>query len=267
VPTARTRGVVVRHRGDLDNDGVDRAETSRIAHAHHPVAAPLSDASVARLLERLDPAEGTRVVDLGCGSGAWLVELLARRPDLTALGIDTHLHPDRVARAASRGVGDRLTWFEGDAGDWWDGGYGAVLCIGASHAFGGTAGMLDAVATHLRPGGRALVGDAFWESPPSAATQAALDATPADFPTLAGFVDLVAEHGWAIVHAHVSTSGEWDEYEWSWTGSLTDWALHEATDPAERDEALEVADRHRRDWLEGYRGELGFVTAVLVRRP
>jgi SAM-dependent methyltransferase len=245
--------------------GVDRAETSRIAHTNHPVAAPVSDRAVARLLDRLDPPRGARVLDLGCGSGAWLVELLVARPDLTALGVDTHLHPDRVARAASRGVADRLTWHEGDARDWWDGGYGAVLCVGASHAFGGTVPMLGAVATHLAPGGRALVGDAFWARPPSRAAQAALDAGPDDFPDLHGFVALAGASGWAVTYAHVSTEGEWDDYEWSWTGSLTEWALRADTDPSERRHALDAADQHRRDWLDGYRGELGFVTAVLTR--
>jgi SAM-dependent methyltransferase len=244
---------------------VDRAETSRIAHTHHPVAAPLSDASVARLLDRLDPPRGARVLDLGCGSGAWLVELLARRPDLTALGIDTHLHPDRLARAASRGVGDRLTWHEGDAADWWDGLHGAVLCVGAGHAFGGPAEMLEAVSTHVAPGGRALVGDGFWERPPSEAAQSALDAGPDDFPSLAGLLELAEDSGWVVAYAHVSSAAEWDDYEWSWTGSLAEWAVRPETSAEDRASALEAAAEHRRAWLEGYRGELGFLTAVLVR--
>jgi SAM-dependent methyltransferase len=248
-----------------DNDDVDRAETSRIAHAHHPFAAPVSDVSVARLLGRLDPPRGSRVLDLGCGSGAWLVELLAGRPDLTAIGVDTHLHPDRVARANARGVADRLTWHEGDAAAWWDGGHGAVLCVGASHAFGGPAEMLDAVATHVAPGGRALVGDGFWEGQPSVSAQEALGAGPDDFPTLTELVDLAEGGGWAVTYAHVSSAGEWDDYEWSWTGSLTEWALRPDTDPGDRAHALDAAEQHRRAWLEGYRGELGFVTLVLAR--
>lgn len=43
---------------------------------------------------------------------------------------------------------------------------------------------------------------------------------------------------------------------------LTEWALTEA--PAEdRVAALEPAREHRRQYLAGYRGELGFATVVL----
>lgn len=56
---------------------------------------------------------------------------------------------------------------------------------------------------------------------------------------------------------------EWDDYEWSWAGSLTEWALREALTDDDRREALEIARAHHDEWLRGYRGQLGFVTVVL----
>ncbi len=243
---------------------MDRTQTSRIAHTHHPIAAPLADLSVRALLERLDPAPDGRVVDLGCGAGEWLLRLLALRPDLTATGVDLHLHPEREVRATDRGVARRITWVEDDAATWADGVHDAVLCVGASHAFGGLDPMLESVRGHLRPGGRCLVGDGVWERPPSAAAQEALGATPQDFPSISGFVETARRHGFGVAYAHTSSTAEWDEYEWSWTGSLTEWALQPVTAPEDRAAALAAAEDHRRGWLEGYRGELGFVSAVLV---
>ena len=250
---------------------MDRAELSRIAHTDHPIAAPVAVPEVRRLLARLDPTPSGRVVDLGCGAGEWLLELLESRPDLTAVGVDTALHPERDERARARGVADRLTWAEADAAQWGADDpvpYDAVLCIGASHAFGGLLGTLPALARRVRPGGRVLLGDAIWERPPSAAAQEALGARPGDFPTLAQLVATIEQHGFELGYAHTSSAAEWDDYEWSWTGSLVAWAMDDTPgaagrSTAEREQALETARTHRREWVEGYRGELGFVTAVL----
>jgi SAM-dependent methyltransferase len=240
---------------------VMRHEISHHAHAHHPVMAPLSDASVARLLDRLLPSRG-RLLDLGCGTGEWIRRALAAGAELTAVGVDLHLGSDPDALAAE--WGDRVRLVEADASTWVDGTVDVVLAVGVSHVFGGPGGTLDAVRRHLAPGGRVLLGDGIWEVPPTAAALAPLDAAPEEMPDLAGLLDLVAQHGFEVVHAHVSTLEEWDEYEWSWTGSLADWALAGQRDPADRAQALEVAHAHRDAWLHGYRGVLGFATLVLA---
>lgn len=109
-----------------------------------------------------------------------------------------------------------------------------------------------------------LLGDGIWDVPPTPAALTALDADADELPDLAGLVQLAVDHGFEVAHAHVSTLEEWDEYEWSWTGSLTDWALAADRDPDQRSEALEAARAHRDAWLRGYRGVLGFATLVLV---
>jgi SAM-dependent methyltransferase len=233
---------------------MNRAEISRIAHTDHPIAAPVSLSVVRRLLGRLDPTPSGRVADLGCGAGAWLFELLESRPDLTAVGVDTALHPDRDLRARQRGVADRLTWVEADAATWAPADHAlqdSVLIIGAGHAFGGLHGTLDALRRHLRPGGRALLGETIWEHEPSAAAQEALDASPEDFPTLAQLVSAFEHHGFEMGYGHVSSAQEWDDYEWSWTGSLVAWALGDGPSDADREQALAAARTHRHNWLEG----------------
>lgn len=67
-------------------------------------------------------------------------------------------------------------------------------------------------------------------------------------------------------YGHVSSPDECDDYEWSWTGALTEWALTEAG-PQDRGSALAMAGTHREEWLAGYRGQLGFLTLVLRDTP
>jgi hypothetical protein len=139
-----------------------------------------------------------------------------------------------------------------------------VLCVGSTHAFGGFAETLELAGRHVRRDGVLLVGEGFWQIPATREALVALDATPEDFTDLAGLVDVAEQAGWTPVYAHVSDAAEWDDYEWSWTGSLTEWALDNPGHP-DAAEALGLAREHRDQWLRGYHTVLGFVTLVLRR--
>lgn len=246
---------------------VDRLRLSSIAHTHHSIAAPISGLNADRLLRRAGRESAARILDLGCGEAAWALQALAHHPDGVADGID--LSPFALERAAAaaaeRGLADRLTLHERDARNYpADGDYDVVLCIGSTHAFGGFEETVHAAGRHVSADGVLMIGEGFWAVPPTPAALAALDATPADYTDLAGLVDVAAKAGWVPVYAHVSDAAEWDDYEWSWTGSLSGWALDNPGHP-DVAEVLAVARDHRNGWLQGYRGVLGFVTVVLRR--
>ncbi|MEU1046746.1 class I SAM-dependent methyltransferase [Streptomyces sp. NPDC005897] len=240
---------------------MDRQQISRLAHADHPVAAPLDDDSVRRLLARAVPGDGARVLDLGCGGGEWLLRALTGHPRLAAEGVDTSESTLDHARAAATrlGVADRLTLHRADAARFPAAHrFDLVLCVGSTHAFGGLTATLAAAREHLAPGGRVLVGDGFWERDPSPeAVELLGDLT--DLPTT---LERVVADGWTPVGGHISTRAELDDYEWSWTGALATWALDHPTDP-DRAQALETATAHRDGWLRGYRDSLGFLCLVL----
>jgi SAM-dependent methyltransferase len=136
-----------------------------------------------------------------------------------------------------------------------------VLSVGAAHAFGGLLPTLAAARKHLAPGGRVLVGDAFWAAEPSSEAIELLGDSYADLPTT---IDRVVAEGWTPVYGHVSTRHELDDYEWNWTGTLSAWALDHPDDP-DAPQALAAAATHREQWLRGYRDSFGFV--FLVLRP
>lgn len=246
---------------------VDRQRLSSIAHTHHPIAAPLHGVTVNRLLRRADRRPAARILDLGCGEAAWALQALAHFPDGHADGID--INPYALERAAEMAAGlgraDRLTLHQRDARTYVpDGDYDLVLCVGSTHAFGGFTEALRLAGQHVNPDGVLIVGEGFWQAPPTPEALAALDATPDEFTDLTGLVDRAEQTGWTPVYAHVSDSAEWDDYEWSWTGSLTEWALANPGHPHAAD-ARALAREHRDQWLRGYRNVLGFVTLVLRR--
>lgn len=244
---------------------MDRQLISALAHADHPIAAPLGSGSVRALLGRAIRRGDERLLDLGCGGGEWLMRALADHPRVRADGVD--ISGPALARAedAATGLGvrDRLVLHRCDAAAYSSGErFDVVLSVGASHAFGGLLPTLTAARKHLAPGGRVIVGDGFWEHPPSpdaVETLGDLD----DLPTV---VHRVTGAGWTPVYGHISTRQELDDYEWSWTGSLASWALDHAEDP-DGAEALAAASTHRDAWLGAYRSAFGFVCLVLAADP
>jgi SAM-dependent methyltransferase len=242
---------------------VDRNQISRLAHAHHPIASPLDDESVRRLLDRALPRGDERVLDLGCGGAEWLLRALATRPRLWAEGVDIARDAlGHAYEAAGRlGVQDRLALHHQDAAAFASPHpFDLVLSVGAAHAFGGLLPTLAAARRHLAPGGRVLIGDGFWEREPTEEAVRMLG----DFTDLPTTVDRVVADGWTPVYGHVSTRQELDDYEWAWTGSLATWALDNPGDPASG-QALAAATTHRSEWLRVYRESFGFVCLVLRR--
>ncbi|MCK7622374.1 class I SAM-dependent methyltransferase [Streptomyces sp. RS10V-4] len=242
-----------------------REKTSEIAHAGHPIKSPLDDASVRRLLDRGLPRGDERVLDLGCGTAEWLLRALATRPHVHAEGVDVSAAALAQARhaAAGLGVADRLVLHRLPAADFVSAEpFDVVLSFGAAHAFGGLLPTLAAARRHLAPGGRVLIGDGFWERPPSPEAIEMLG----DFTDLATTLDRVVADGWTPVDGHVSTRRELDAYEWACWGSLASWALDNPADPDSR-EALETATTRRTEWLRVYRDTWGFVSLVLRPTP
>jgi SAM-dependent methyltransferase len=242
-------------------DEVDRSRLSVLAHARHPLAAPLSDDSARALLQHLPVPPDGSVLDVGCGTGVWLRLLLTERRDLRAVGVD--LSEPALAAAAggarAAGVGDRVRWLRADGAAPVAGLADAAMCVGSTHVFGGLTGTLTALRDRVRPGGALVVGDGFWEQPPSAAAREVIG----DLPALPELVTACHDAGWAVVTGHVSSAQEWDDYEWSWAGALTAWGLDHRGTP-DGDTALGTAREHLHEWLAGYRGQLGFVVLVLA---
>lgn len=225
---------------------------------------PLSETHAALLLSRLELPTSGSVLDLGCGWGELLIRAVAATGEatVTGTGVDTYA-PDleRARRAAAeRGVGDRVTFIEASAVGWSEPA-DRVLCIGATHAWGGTEAALGALVETVKPGGRLLFGDGFWQRAPGTAAVAIFGD---EVVSLSAFVRLAHSTGWRVFHMSEADQHEWDDFESTWRLGRHRWlAAHPdaAGSPKLREELQEGV----LEYLDVYRGVLGFCYLVLGR--
>jgi ubiquinone/menaquinone biosynthesis C-methylase UbiE len=222
---------------------------------------PLAPDHADLLLDRLDPRPGMAIADLGCGWGELLLRAVARAGDGAAgTGIDgdTRLLERGRGEAARRGLAVEFT--KGDAATW-DGTADRVLCTGASHAFGGTAGALRALASVVPPGGRLLFGDGFWKQPPS---PEAVEILGDELGPLEDLLETCRAAGWRVIHFSEADQREWDDFESTHRAGRQEWLVANLDHPRAA-EIRDWLDVREREYVTVYRGVLGFAYLVLTR--
>jgi SAM-dependent methyltransferase len=99
------------------------------------------------LVDLLAPQPGERILDLGCGDGAFTAMVAARGADLTGIDASPELVAAAQARSIRAQVGDgRALAFDGE--------FDAVVSNAALHWMGAPDRVLAGVGRALRPGGR-----------------------------------------------------------------------------------------------------------------
>ncbi|WP_037911114.1 methyltransferase [Actinacidiphila yeochonensis] len=234
---------------------------------------PLSSARADRLVGRLAATRPSTVLDIGCGWGELLLRLLEAVPDATGIGVD--LDADDLARgrdaAQARGLTERVSFVEESGAGSARGPADVVLCLGASHALSDeqpphhTPAALAALRGLVNPGGRVLLGEGFWERPPTPGQLAAMwpGAAADEHPDLAGLVDLAVAAGFRPSGIEAATAEEWDVFESDYRSDAEDWLATHPEHPRAAETRTRL-DRQRRSWLRGYRGVLGIAYLTLT---
>jgi cyclopropane fatty-acyl-phospholipid synthase-like methyltransferase len=227
--------------------------------------APLSEAHANDLADRLAATAPKDALDIGCGWGELLLRVVERTPTATGLGVDTDdrsLERGREA-ARQRGLDDRVTFLNTE-GEKVSRQADLVICIGASHAFGGTAQALAALMEFVRPGGRLLFGDGLWDSNAVVENRSLVWEDMFELPNLGAMVDLAVDAGYRPLFIETSSTAELDHFESRYLADYEEWLMTHASHPR-ADEIRARADEHRQRWLHGYRSGFGFAYLTLGR--
>jgi cyclopropane fatty-acyl-phospholipid synthase-like methyltransferase len=220
----------------------------------------LSVAHAELLLDRLDLRAGQRVADLGCGWGELLLAAVARAgAGATGIGVDCDGAVLARGRAQATRRGLAVEFAEADAAAW-RGSADRAVCVGASHAFGGTSAALTALAGIVPAGGRLLFGDAFWEREPS---EAALAIFGDSLRPLAGLLEACRSAGWRVIHLSTADQREWDDFESTFRAGRQEWLLANPGHPRAA-EIRDWLDQREDEYVGVYRGVVGLAYTVLA---
>ncbi|MFI0987090.1 SAM-dependent methyltransferase [Streptomyces exfoliatus] len=234
---------------------------------------PLSEARAARLIERLAATEPADVLDIGCGWGELLLRVLEAAPAAKGAGID--INAEDLARgralAEARGLADRVEFVEESALGTDRGPVDAILCLGSSQALcdpeqpHDPAAALRELRRLLRPGGRAVLGEGFWERTPTDEELAGMwpGAAAGDHFLLGDLVDLAIEAGFRPAWIETASADEWEDFESGYRYDTEVWLAAHPDHPLAA-ETRERVDRQRATWLNGYRRVLGIAYLTLV---
>ncbi|MCE5198911.1 MAG: class I SAM-dependent methyltransferase [Armatimonadota bacterium] len=188
-----------------------------ITESAHRIHNPFTPEKLATLGAALRLETGTRVLDLGSGSGEMLCTW-ARDHGIIGTGIDmSQLFTEQAKlRAEELDVADQVKFIHSDAAGYVsDEKVGVAACVGATWIGGGVVGTIELLARSLHDGGIILIGEPYWRQlPPTEDVAKGCGASSlSDFLMLPELLASFGRLGYDVVEMVLADQDGWDRYE------------------------------------------------------
>jgi len=240
-----------------------------ITHKKHTILNPMSKLKLDGLLSLLDMKEGSRVLDIGCGKGEFLIRLYELF-NISGIGVDISPYfikecrktkNKRISESDVKFLEMDGSKYKPDKNELFD----LTVCLGASFTYNGFIQTIKALKNMTEPDGTIIVGEPFWLKEPDDEYLKMSGIKKEEYNSHYGNIDIAEKEGLTCTYTLVSNNDDWDHYETlQWLSACS--YINSNPDDPDNPELLEKIKKAKTEYLLYGRDTLSWAIYIFKKQ-